>query len=423
MPRLLADLSPLRESRDFRRLWTGTALSAVGTQLTLVAVSLEVYELTQSSLYVGMLGVVGLVPLVLAGLYGGSVVDAYDRRKVALFSAAILWLTTIGIAVQAWLGLESVWLLFALVAVNAGAGGLNHPARSAIIPRLVRPELLPAANALSMITFGIAMAAGPLLAGVLVGQVGYGWTYTIDVVTFTAAMWALYRLEPMPPVGQVQKAGLKSVLEGFTFLGTRPNIRMTFIVDLAAMVLAQPRALLPAIGALMLGGGAETVGILLAATAAGSFLAGLFSGPLGLVRRQGLAVMWSVVAWGLSVSAFGVVVVLAGEHDGGGVSPWLLPAALAMGAAGIADSVSGVFRSTILQAATPDAMRGRLQGVFVVVVAGGPRLGDLVAGIDASFLREGWAAVAGGLACAVAVLVLARLQPGFARYDARHPEP
>lgn len=423
MPRLLADLSPLRESRDFRRLWTGTALSAVGTQLTLVAVSLEVYELTQSSLYVGMLGVVGLVPLVLAGLYGGSVVDAYDRRKVALFSAAILWLTTIGIAVQAWLGLESVWLLFALVAVNAGAGGLNHPARSAIIPRLVRPELLPAANALSMITFGIAMAAGPLLAGVLVGQVGYGWTYTIDVVTFTAAMWALYRLEPMPPVGQVQKAGLKSVLEGFTFLGTRPNIRMTFIVDLAAMVLAQPRALLPAIGALMLGGGAETVGILLAATAAGSFLAGLFSGPLGLVRRQGLAVMWSVVAWGLSVSAFGVVVVLAGEYDGGGVSPWLLPAALAMGAAGIADSISGVFRSTILQAATPDAMRGRLQGVFVVVVAGGPRLGDLVAGIDASFLGEGWAAVAGGLACAVAVLVLARLQPGFARYDARHPEP
>ena len=423
MPRLLADLTPLRESRDFRRLWTGTALSAVGTQLTLVAVSLEVYELTQSSLYVGMLGVVGLVPLVLAGLYGGSVVDAYDRRKVALFSAVVLWLTTIGIAVQAWLGLQNVWLLFALVAVNAGAGGLNHPARSAIIPRLIRTELLPAANALSMITFGLAMAVGPLLAGVLVGQVGYGWTYTIDVVTFTAAMWALYRLDPMPPVGQVQKAGLKSVLEGFTFLGTRPNIRMTFIVDLAAMVLAQPRALLPAIGALMLGGGAETVGILLAATAAGAFLAGLFSGPLGLVRRQGLAVMWSVVAWGLSVAAFGVVVVLAGEHDGGGVSPWLLPAALAMGAAGIADSISGVFRSTILQAATPDAMRGRLQGVFVVVVAGGPRLGDLVSGIDASLLGEGWAAVAGGLACVAVVVVLARLQPAFARYDARHPAP
>ena len=423
MPRLLADLTPLRESPDFRRLWTGTALSAVGTQLTLVAVSLEVYSLTASSFYVGLLGLVGLVPLVLAGLYGGSVVDAYDRRKVALFSAVLLWISTIGIAAQAWAGVGSLWLLYALVAVNAGAAGLNQPARSAIIPRLVRAELLPAANALSMITFGLAMTIGPLLAGVLVARVGYGWTYTIDVVTFTAAMWALYRLEPMPPVGAVQKAGLKSVLEGFRFLGTRPNIRMTFLVDLAAMVMAQPRALLPAIGAVLLGGGATTVGVLLAATAVGALLAGLFSGPLGAVRRQGLAVLWSVVAWGLSVSVFGMVVVLAGQHDGAEPTAWLIPAAIAMGCAGIADSVSGVFRSTILQSATPDAMRGRLQGVFVVVVAGGPRLGDLVAGVDASFLGEGWAAVIGGLVCVALVGILARRQPHFARYDARHPEP
>ena len=423
MPKLLADLTPLRESPDFRRLWTGTALSAVGTQLTLVAVSLEVYSLTQSSFYVGLLGLVGLVPLVLAGLYGGSVVDAYDRRKVALFSSVLLWLSTIGIAAQAWAGLGNIWLLYALVAVNAGAGGLNHPARSAIIPRLVRPELLPAANALSMITFGLAMTIGPLLAGVLVARVGYGWTYTIDVVTFTAAMWAVYRLDPMPPVGEVQRAGLKSVLEGFRFLATRPNIRMTFLVDLAAMVMAQPRALLPAIGAVLLGGGATTVGVLLAATAVCAFLAGLFSGPLGAVRRQGLAVLWSVVAWGLSVSAFGVVVVMAGRNDGAEPTVWLIPAAVAMACAGIADSVSGVFRSTILQSATPDAMRGRLQGVFVVVVAGGPRLGDLVAGVDASFLGEGWAAVIGGLVCVALVGVLARNQPRFARYDARHPEP
>ncbi|WP_461169336.1 MFS transporter [Arthrobacter sp. Z1-15] len=423
MPRLLADLTPLRESPDFRRLWTGTALSAVGTQLTLVAVSLEVYSLTSSSFYVGLLGLVGLVPLVVAGLYGGSIVDAYDRRKVALVSSVLLWVSTIGIAAQAWAGAGNIWLLYALVAVNAGAAGLNHPARSAIIPRLVRAELLPAANALSMITFGLAMTIGPLLAGVLVAQVGYGWTYTIDVVTFTAALWAVYRLPPMPPEGEVQKAGLKSVLEGFRFLATRPNIRMTFLVDLAAMVMAQPRALLPAVGALLLGGGATTVGVLLAATAVGAFLAGLFSGPLGAVRRQGLAVLWSVVAWGLSVSAFGAVVVMAGRNGGDDPSAWLIPAAVAMGCAGIADSVSGVFRSTILQSATPDAMRGRLQGVFVVVVAGGPRLGDLVAGVDASFLGEGWAAVIGGLVCVALVGVLARWQPQFARYDARHPEP
>ena len=423
MPRLLADLTPLKESPGYRRLWLGTALSAVGTQLTLVAVSLEVYDLTQSSFYVGLLGLVGLVPLVLAGLYGGSVVDAYDRRKVALYSALVLWASTLGIAVHAWAGLGNVWVLYALVALNAGAAGLNQPARSAIIPRLVRPELLPAANALSMITFGLAMTIGPLLAGVLVARVGFGWTYTIDAVTFTASMWALYRLEPLPPVGDVQKAGLQSVLAGFRFLATRPNVRMTFVVDLCAMILAQPRALLPAIGALLLGGGAATVGVLLAATAVGAFLAGLFSGPLGVVRRQGAAVMWSVAAWGLSVAVFGLVVVLAGRDDGGGSGGWLAAAAVAMGCAGIADSVSSVFRNTILQSATPDAMRGRLQGVFIVVVAGGPRLGDLVAGVNASFLGEGWAPVAGGLACVAAVVLLARRQPRFLRYDAQHPEP
>lgn len=423
MPRLLADLTPVRESPEYRRLWLGTALSAVGTQLTLTAVSLEVFALTGSSLYVGLLGFVGLAPLVLAGLYGGSVVDAYDRRKVALVSALVLWGTTIGIAAQAWLGLGNVWLLYALVAVHAAAGGINHPARSAIIPHLVRPELLPAANALNMITFGLAAAVGPLAAGVLVGSVGYGWTYTIDVLTFTAAMNALYRLRALPPEGEVNRAGLRSVLEGLRFLGTRPNVRMTFLVDLAAMVLANPRALLPAVGAVVLGGGAETVGLLLAASAVGSVLAGLFSGPLGAVRRQGAAVAWSITAWGMTVSAFGAVVVLAGAQDGPAHPGWLWAAAACMAAGGAADSISAVFRTTILQSATPDHMRGRLQGVFVVVVAGGPRLGDLAAGFGATVLGEGWAAVAGGLACIGVLLLLLRLQPGFAAYDARHPLP
>lgn len=425
MPRLLADLSPLRESPEYRRLWIGTALSAVGTQLTLTAVSLEVFDLTQSSLNVGLLGASGLIPLVLAGLYGGSVVDAYDRRRVALVSAVVLWGTTMAIAAQAWLGLGNVWLLYALVALNSAAGGINQPARSAIIPRLVRPELLPAANALSMITFGLAMAAGPLAAGVLVGAVGYGWTYTIDVLTFSAALYALWRLPPMPPDVQVHRAGLKSVMEGFRFLGTRPNVRMTFLVDLAAMIFAQPRALLPAVGAVVLGGGAVTVGLLLAASAVGSVLAGLFSGPLGGVRRQGLAVLWSVTAWALTVSAFGVVVLLAaGSSEAGAANPgWLWAAAACMALGGAADSVSAVFRTTILQSATPDHLRGRLQGVFVVVVAGGPRIGDLVAGVDATVLGEGWAAVVGGLACIGVTVLLARLQPGFAAYDARHPKP
>jgi MFS family permease len=421
--KLLADITPLRESPAFRRLWLGSAVSALGSQLTLVAVSLEVYRLTQDSLYVGLLSLFALVPLVFGGLLGGSIADAHDRRTVALLASSVLWLTTAGLALQAWLQLGNVWLLYALVAVQSGAQAINQPARSAIIPVLVRRELLPAANALSMMIFGLTMTAGPLLAGVLVAWVGFGWTYTIDVVSFAFAFWALLKLPPMPPGEHARAAGLRSVVEGFRFLGTRPNLRMTFVIDLVAMILAQPRALLPAIGAVLIGGGEATVGILLASMAVGAFLAGLFSGPLGGVRWQGAAVVWSVMGWGASVAAFGLVVVLAGHSGDDGVNVWLLPAALCCALAGIADSVSAVFRTTILQASTPDHLRGRLQGVFVVVVAGGPRIGDMLAGGATKLLNEGWVLLLGGLLCVAVAWTLARLQCGFLRYDARNPAP
>ena len=423
MQKLLADITPLRESPDYRRLWSGLALSSIGTQLTVVAVSLEVYSLSQSTLAVGILGIFALVPLVIAGLYGGSIVDAHDRRTVALLSSAVLWLVTICIALQAWLGLHQVLVLYILVAVQSAASGINQPARSAIIPRLVRPELLPAANALSMIVFGLGTTVGPLVAGVLVAGVGYGWTYTVDVLTFTASLWALFKLPSLPPEGDVHRAGLRSVLEGLKFLGSRHNVRMTFLVDLCAMVFAMPRALLPAIGAVWLGGGAATAGLLLAAIAAGSLLAALFSGPLGMVRRQGLAVVWSITFWGASISGMGAMILAGGRHGGEGVSPWIIGAVFCLVVSGIADSVSSVFRSTILQSATPDNMRGRLQGVFIVVVAGGPRLGDLFAGGTGQLLGEAMAAIVGGILCILAVWLMARLQPTFIRYDARHPVP
>ncbi|WP_400158521.1 MFS transporter [Arthrobacter sp. BPSS-3] len=423
MGKFLADITPLRESPAFRRLWLGTAASAVGSQLTLVAVSLEVYRLTQDSFYVGLLSIFALVPLILGGLLGGSIADAHDRRRVALLASSVLWLTTGCLALQAWLQVGNAWLLYALVAVQSGAQAINQPARSAIIPVLVRKELLPAANALSMMSMGLSMTAGPLLAGVLVATIGFAWTYTIDVASFAFVVWALVKLPAMPPDRVTHRAGLRSVVEGFRFLGTRPNLRMTFVIDLIAMILAQPRALLPAIGALMIGGGEATVGILLAATAVGAFLAGLFSGPLGGVRAQGTAVVWSVMGWGASVAGLGLVVVLAGRSGGAGVTAWLIPAALCCALAGIADSVSAVFRTTILQSAAPDHLRGRLQGVFVVVVAGGPRVGDLLAGGATKLLSEGWVLLAGGVLCAVAAWLVARWQSGFLRYDARNPVP
>jgi ENTS family enterobactin (siderophore) exporter len=421
--KLLADITPLRESPEFRRLWLGSAVSAVGSQLTLVAVSLEVYRLTQDSFYVGLLAVFALVPLVIGGLLGGSIADSHDRRRVALLASTVMWLTTGLIALQSWLQLGNVWVLYLLVAAQSGAQAINQPARSAILPMLVRKELLPAANALSMMSFGLAMTAGPLLAGVLVAWVGFAWTYTLDFISFAFVLWAVYRLPPLPPSGTPRRPGLRSVVEGFRFLGTRPNLRMTFIIDLIAMILAQPRALMPAIGAVMIGGGEATVGILLASTAVGAFLAGLFSGPLGGVRRQGSAVVFSVMGWGASIAGFGLVVLLAGRSPDGAVTLWLLPAAVCCALAGIADSVSSVFRNTILQAATPDHLRGRLQGVFIVVVAGGPRIGDLLAGGATKIVAEGWVLLFGGFLCIAGAWAAAKLQPGFRNYDARNPVP
>ena len=431
MARLLVDITPLRVSPAYRRLWLGNTLAYVGTQLTLVAVSLEVFALTGSSFAVGLLGLAALVPLVVAGLYGGAIADRHDRRRVALTSSAVMWLTTVGIAAQAWAGLESVPVLYALVALHSGASGINQPTRGAIIPALVGLPLVPAANALNMMTFSVALMVGPVLGGVLVAAVGYAWTYSIDVVTFLAALYAVWRLPSLPPqqaeaaAASGTRGGLASVVEGLRFLGSRPNLRMTFLADIVAMTTAFPRALLPAIGAVVLGGGEAAVGVLLAAMAAGAFLAGLFSAPFTRLHAQGWGVYVSILVWGAAVAAFGGVVWWAQSLPDGDPRLTLAfaLAALCMAVGGAADSLSGVFRGSILQSATPDHLRGRLQGVFVVVVAGGPRLGELITGGASVGLGEGPTLLAGGVLCMLGVSALMRWQPGFPRYDARNPTP
>lgn len=424
MPRLLADLTPLRISIPFRRMWVGATLSGIGTALTSVVVGLQVYDITGSTASVGLVGLAGLVPLVLLGLYGGAISDAHDRRTVILLTAAGLVVVSVLLAAQAFARVDDVRVLYALVALQNGLFALNNPARSATVPRLVGLRLLPAANALITLSFGLSMTVGPLVAGGLVGVVGYGWTYSLEAVLLVLALTSLRGLPPMPPEGEVRRAGLRSVLEGFQHLSTRPTTRGTFVVDLFAMVLAMPRVLFPAVGAGVIGGGATTVGVLTAGIAVGAVLAGLFSGPLGRVRRQGVAIVVAIVVWGASVVAFGLVLLAAPGAAPGAAAHWtLVPAAGCMVVAGCADTISSVFRNTVLQAATPDAMRGRLQGVFTVVVAGGPRLGDVAVGGLAGVVGEALAGVVGGLACIVAVLLFALAQPRFRRYDALHPTP
>ncbi|MFZ4282976.1 MFS transporter [Streptomyces rhizosphaericola] len=411
-PRILADLTPLRAYPDYRRLWFGNTVSWIGQGMTALAVSLQVYDITGSAFSVGLIGFCSLVPLVVFGLYGGAVADTVDRRKLGLFSAAGSFLLALVLALATFAGAENVGLLYAIVALQAVCFALNAPARSSMIARLLPPEQLPAANALSSMTTTTGALVGPMLGGLIVGWWGYRAAYTVDAVTFTASLYAMWRLPSMLPdrtaEGEVRKRA--SVTDGLRFLGTRPNLRMTFFTDLCAMVLAHPRALFPGVAVVWYGGDARTTGLLVAAPALGALLGGVFSGWLGRIRRHGLAVLLAVGSWGAAIAVFGLT-----RHL------WLGLLFLAL--AGCADTVSMVFRNTMLQAAVPDEMRGRLQGVFIVVVAGGPRLGDFLAGSVADLTSPAVAVVGGGAACVVAVGLLALKWRGFARYDARDPQP
>jgi MFS family permease len=425
---VLLDVTPLRVSPQFRRLWLGLGVSNLGNQLTIVAVGLQVYAISGSTLSVGILGICALVPLIALGLYGGALLDAYDRRTVALLSAGALFVVTAALAVQAWLHINSVILLYILVGLQSAAFAINNPARTAIIPRLLESRLLPAANVLTTTAWNIGLTAGPLVGSVLVAAFDFSAAYGLDLVMFTAALWALWRLPALPPESVAdhprRKSGLASVLEGLRYLATRSNVRMTFVVDLIAMIFAMPRVLLPAVGVVFLGGGATTTGLLSTAFAIGAVLAGFFSGSLVGARWQGRMVYLAIVVYGLSVAAFGAVLIMVGPTSPTSiVIPGLIAAMIFLAMAGGSDAVSAVFRQTILQTATPDSMRGRLQGVFIVVVAGGPRLGDLVLGAGASWLNEGLAALAGGLTCVTVLTIVTLRQRRFLDYDARHPVP
>ena len=431
----LIDLRPLRESPAFARMWIGSALSGVGSQLTLVTVMLHVFELTHDTFAVSMIAVAGLLPMILAGLYGGMLADAFDRRLVALLAATVGFLSTALLAALTWTGTETIWWLYALSMVNSAAGSVGMATRTAIVPRLIPRAHLAAASALNGVSFGLTVMVGPALAGLLVALTGYGWTYTIDVVLMLSMFLGLWTLPSLRPEGETVRPGLSSLVDGARFLRQAGNIRMQYILDIVAMTFGQPLTLFPAIGAVLLGGGAVTTGLLTAAVAAGTFLSSLLSGRVVQYRWHGRGIARAVQVYGAAILLFGAVLLVAsllpgaGGTGAGGATETapnvvLIVAACAfLALSGAADNVSSIYRSTMMQAAVPDTMRGRLQGVFVVVVAGGPRVGALYAGGLASLTTLWFPPLLGGLLVISLVAVLVRLHPRFRAYDAESPEP
>ncbi|AWS40448.1 MFS transporter [Streptosporangium sp. 'caverna'] len=387
----------------YRRLWAGQGVSFIGFQLTSVAVSAQIYDITKSSFWVGMLGPANLIPLIVFGLWGGAIADAVDRRRLLLVGALIAWSATLALLLQAALGMTNIGLLMATVAVHATGFAITGPTRGAIIPRLIPVDLVPAANTLNYLVSGVGSALGPLIAGVVLAQGGFTFAYLIDAVLFGAGFYAAVRLPQLKPIGEITRPGLRSVVDGLRYVSGHPIVMMSFVVDIIAMAFALPRALFPEVVAERFGGSLIAFGWLSASMAIGSVLGGLMSGWVGRVQRQGMALTYVIAIWGLTVAAAGLVGQL-----------WLMVALLAFG--GAADLVSSVWRQTILQTHAPDDMRGRMQGVFMVVVAGGPRLGDLRAGGTAAWFGATGAWVGGGIACAVVVIAVGMSVPAFRNY-------
>jgi MFS family permease len=408
----LADTTPLRTSSAFRRLFWAGVVTTIGAQMTVVAVPVQLFNITQSSTYVGLTGAFGLVPLLVFGLWGGAIADAVDRRTMLLFTSSGIGIVSLTLWLIAALGVRNVWLILSLFAVQQALLAMNQPARSALLPRLLPPTELPPANALNMMVQQFGTIVGPTLAGALIPIVGLNTLYLLDACALLATIWATWRLPKLPPLatgdGTRRAAGLGEVIAGFRYVATQKILLMSFLVDVIAMSFGMPRALFPEMAQRTFGdppGGGHALGLLYASIGIGALAGGLFSGWLHRVRRQGVAVVVAICIWGLGVTAFGLLHVL-----------WLAVLCLAVG--GAADLVSSVFRNTMLQVVAPDEMRGRMQGVFFVVVVGGPRIADIWHGPAAAHLGTGPTAAGGGLAVVIGVLLAAVIFPGFWRYRA-----
>lgn len=421
------DLTPLRESPAYLRFWISGIAGGIGVQLTAVAIGIQVYEISGSTAAVAMVGALALGPMILVGVLGGPLVDAFDRRRVLIWASCVALIAPVGIAILAWNQIETLWMYYAFTTLSSAAGSLVGAARFAIHPRLVRRELLPAVAALSAVSAGLQAAGGPALAGILVATVGYAWTYTIDVGLFMLGFWGIISLPAIPPRGD-SRLGLTALRDGLGFLRRAVNLRTAIGLHVAAFAFGRPYAIFPAVGALLVGGGEWTVGLLTASGAVGVIASSIFSGRFGNIRRHGAAIGYATMVFALFVGLLGLATLYL-DHTDRKVSPdtadigalLLLCALTAL--IGGADNVAGTFRTTMMQSATPDEYRGRLQGIYTLVLSAGPRLGDTYIGFVAAMFTLWFPQLLGALLILVIAGMYLRLRPQFRHYDGLDPVP
>jgi MFS family permease len=408
---LVLDPSPLRLDREYRLLWTGQLVSAIGRLITQVVLPYQVYVLTNDLLAVGLLSIVQLVPILVFSLGGGAVADAVDRRRLLLLTQAGLMACSGALVLLALTGDPPLIALYAVAFVAAGLGSVDQPARASSIPRLVPPERLPAAISLNQAMFNGSAVIGPAIGGIVLATLGIAAAYLLDVVTFIAAIVALLLMRPIPPAVGRAPASIQSILEGLRFARSRRELLATFIVDINAMVFGSPRALFPALALDVFMVGPAGVGFMASAAGLGAFVAALLSGWTAEVRRPGRAVLAAVTVWGLGIIGFGL-------------ATFSFPLALVfLGIASGADVISAVLRSSMIQVLTPDALRGRVSSIHILVVTGGPRIGDVEATLVANVIGPAGSVVAGGILTLVGLGVIHRAMPEFAALELRLNEP
>jgi MFS family permease len=432
--RLLTDVTPLREHPAFRRLWLGTMLSRTGAAMTTFAITLQVYDLTRSPAAVGGLGVAVFIPLLLITLPGGTLADRVDRRRLVLAVAVGQMALSAVLFALAAFGGASLWSLYALVALGAAFSAVSAPAQQTFIPRLVPREQLGPAMALNRIVFQVVMIAGPSLAGVVTAWTGLRGCYLADVASCAGALWGVGRLPAMPPARPAAgragatgdtaagddpaadagrpRSGLALTLEGLAFIRRTPALCGAFLADVNATFFALPVSLFPAINAERFGGNPRTLGLLMTAIGVGGLVSAVFAGPLKHMSRHGLVMLACVAVWGGAFALFAVA-----------PSLWLTLLALAI--AGLADTFTVVVRGIIVQEATPDEFRGRVNAADFLVGAGGSQLGSLEAGLVGSWTTPVISALSGGLLTVFGVLAIGAAMPGFRRYQSptSAPEP